>query len=204
MESPVDPAPTSMCNSSINSMILPLDRIIFDSTALRRSSNSPRYLVPATNAAKSSDNTLAPCSPMGTFPETIDCTNPSTIALLPTPGSPIRAGLFFVLRESTCMRRLVSSLLPITGSILPSVASSVRSCVNFLRASNFCSAVSLSALSPSRIFSIRVFSFVAVTPAFISTLETLLLTTTSACNNLSAEMYASPFLLAMLLASSRT
>ena len=40
---------------------------------------------------------------------------------------PIRTGLFFVLLESTCMMRLISSSLPITGSSFPFLASSVRS-----------------------------------------------------------------------------
>jgi len=35
----------------------------------------------------------------GVSPETIFCASPSTMAVLPTPGSPIRTGLFFVLRQ---------------------------------------------------------------------------------------------------------
>ena len=38
---------------------------------------------------------------------------PSTIAVLPTPGSPIRTGLFFVRRESTWITRRISSSRPI-------------------------------------------------------------------------------------------
>jgi hypothetical protein len=53
------------------------------------------------------------------------------MAVLPTPGSPIRTGLFFVRRESTCMTRRTSSSRPITGSSLPLSASSVRSRPNF-------------------------------------------------------------------------
>ena len=40
---------------------------------------------------------------------------PSTIAVLPTPGSPIRTGLFFVRRLRTWMTRRISSSRPITG-----------------------------------------------------------------------------------------
>ena len=47
---------------------------------------------------------------------------PSTIAVLPTPGSPISTGLFLVRRESTCIVRRISSSRPITGSSLPSRA----------------------------------------------------------------------------------
>ena len=34
----------------------------------------------------------------GTLPFTIRCANPSAIAVLPTPGSPISTGLFLVRR----------------------------------------------------------------------------------------------------------
>ena len=34
----------------------------------------------------------------GTSPLTMRCANPSAMAVLPTPGSPIRTGLFFVRR----------------------------------------------------------------------------------------------------------
>ena len=51
---------------------------------------------------------------------------PSTTAVLPTPGSPISTGLFFVRRERICMTRSISFWRPTTGSSLPSVASLVR------------------------------------------------------------------------------
>ena len=49
---------------------------------------------------------------------------PSTIAVLPTPGSPISTGLFFVRRERISIVCSISSARPITGSSLPSRASS--------------------------------------------------------------------------------
>ena len=52
---------------------------------------------------------------------------PSTIAVLPTPGSPMSTGLFLVRRESTWMTRRISSSRPMTGSSLPLRAGSVRS-----------------------------------------------------------------------------
>ena len=55
------------------------------------------------------------------------CARPSTTAVLPTPGSPISTGLFLVRRESTWTTRRISASRPITGSILPSRASAVRS-----------------------------------------------------------------------------
>ena len=51
---------------------------------------------------------------------------PSTTAVLPTPGSPISTGLFFVRRERICITRSISVCRPTTGSSLPSAASFVR------------------------------------------------------------------------------
>ena len=43
------PAPTTVCSSSMNSRMRPSADLISPSTALRRSSNSPRYFAPATS-----------------------------------------------------------------------------------------------------------------------------------------------------------
>ena len=75
----------------------------------------------------SSDTSLRSRRPSGTSPSTIRWASPSTIAVLPTPGSPIRTGLFFVRRLSTWITRRISSSRPITGSSLPVAAASVRS-----------------------------------------------------------------------------
>ncbi len=121
------PAPTMVCSSSMNRTTSPSASLISVSTAFRRSSNSPRYFEPASIAPMSSAQTRFPFSPSGTSPATIRCASPSTIAVLPVPGSPIRTGLFFVRRRSTCMTRRISSSRPMTGSSLPSSAASVRS-----------------------------------------------------------------------------
>ena len=63
----------------------------------------------------------------GTSPRTIRWARPSAIAVLPTPGSPISTGLFFVRRLRTWMTRRISSSRPMTGSSLPARASAVRS-----------------------------------------------------------------------------
>ena len=76
-------------------------------------------------------------SDSGTSPRTMRCAMPSTIAVLPTPGSPMSTGLFFVRRESTCITRRISSSRPMTGSILPLRAASVRSRMYFSSAWNF-------------------------------------------------------------------
>jgi len=44
---------------------------------------------------------------------------PSAIAVLPTPGSPMSAGLFFVRRDRIWMTRSISFSRPMTGSSLP-------------------------------------------------------------------------------------
>ena len=61
--------------------------------------------------------------PSGTSPRTMRWASPSTIAVLPTPGSPISTGLFLVRRDSTWMTRRISSSRPMTGSSLPCPAS---------------------------------------------------------------------------------
>ena len=125
------PAPTIVCSSSMKRMSSPSAALISSSTAFSRSSNSPRYFEPASSAPMSSAQTRLPFSPSGTSPATIRCASPSTIAVLPTPGSPISTGLFFVRRESTWMTRRISSSRPMTGSSLPASAGSVRSRPNF-------------------------------------------------------------------------
>ena len=46
------PAPTTVCSSSMNRMTWPSESLISLSTALRRSSNSPRYLAPGDERAE--------------------------------------------------------------------------------------------------------------------------------------------------------
>ena len=53
--------------------------------------------------------------------------SPSTIAVLPTPGSPTSTGLFLLRRARIETTRSISSSRPITGSSLPARARSVRS-----------------------------------------------------------------------------
>ena len=95
----VFPAPTMVCSSSMNKIISPSDFFISLSTALSLSSNSPLYLAPATSAPRSRENIFLSLSPCGTSPFTILSASPSAIAVLPTPGSPISTGLFFLFLE---------------------------------------------------------------------------------------------------------
>lgn len=70
---------------------------------VRRSSNAPRYCVPATREPTSSAINARPLSPGGAAGETMSCAMPSTSAVLPTPGSPISTGLFLVRLRRTCL-----------------------------------------------------------------------------------------------------
>ena len=101
-------------------------------------------------APRSSAITRLLRSASGTSPLTMRRARPSTMAVLPTPGSPISTGLFLVRRASTWMARRISSSRPITGSSLPSRASAVTSRAYFFSASKFSSAfgaVDLAALA---------------------------------------------------------
>ena len=98
MEPSPAPAPTRVCNSSIN-------RIQFScfftssKTFFNRSSNSPLYFVPATTEDIFKEMILQFFKISGTSLLIIRCAKPSAIAVFPTPGSPIRTGLFLFLRE---------------------------------------------------------------------------------------------------------
>ena len=129
------PAPTSVCISSMNRMMPPSEDITSFSTAFSRSSNSPRYFAPAIIAPRSSASSFLSFRLSGTSPLTMRSARPSTMAVLPTPGSPISTGLFLVRRDSTCTVRRISSSRPITGSSLPSRAACVRSRAYFFSAS---------------------------------------------------------------------
>ena len=71
--------------------------------------------MPATNAAMSSANTRRLRKLSGTSPLTMRSANPSTIAVLPTPASPISTGLFLVRRCRIWMARRISSSRPMIG-----------------------------------------------------------------------------------------
>ena len=131
MEPSAAPAPTTVCSSSINMTICPALSATAFNTFFRRSSNSPRYLAPATRAARSSAYRVLFFKLSGTSPATIRRASPSTIAVLPTPGSPMSTGLFFFRRLRISMVRRISSSRPMTGSSLPCRALAVRSWPNF-------------------------------------------------------------------------
>mmetsp|Transcript_74056 Transcript_74056/g.176574 ORF Transcript_74056/g.176574 Transcript_74056/m.176574 type:complete len:218 (+) Transcript_74056:1683-2336(+) len=135
------PAPISMCASSMKRTMRPSASFTSCNTALRRSSNSPRYLAPLIRAPTSSAITRQDFKASGTSPMTTRCARPSTIAVFPTPGSPTRMGLFLVRLASTCTTRRISSSRPMTGSSLPLSASATRSRPYLDSASKFSSPV---------------------------------------------------------------
>ena len=140
------PAPTIRCSSSIKRMISPSDCLTSSSTAFKRSSNSPLYFAPATRAPISSENIFLSLRLSGTSPPAILCASPSTTAVLPTPGSPMRTGLFLVFLDSILMTFLISSSLPITGSIFWFTAFSTSSTPYFSSVSYVASGLSLETL----------------------------------------------------------
>ncbi len=82
----------------------------------------------------------------GPSPETMRMAKPSTTAVLPTPASPVRMGLFWRrrIRMSTTWR--ISSSRPTMGSSSPLRAFSVRSTENRARAS--CLPMTAGAMAP--------------------------------------------------------
>ena len=120
------PAPTKVWISSINSTIRPSSLTTSLTTAFRRSSNSPLNLAPAINAPISREKMSLSFKFSGTSPLIIRWAIPSAIAVLPTPGSPMRIGLFFVLLVKIWSTLLISSSLPITGSNFPLSALSFK------------------------------------------------------------------------------
>src|SRR5690242_4237364 len=125
-EPSADPAPTSVCNSSIKMMQFWLSISSF-MMVFRRSSNCPRYLVPATINERSSPRILLSARNDGTSPSAMRWASPSTIAVLPTPGSPISTGLFLVRRQRICITRSTSPSRPTSGSSWLSMAACVKS-----------------------------------------------------------------------------
>ena len=121
-----EPAPTIVWISSINNIT---SFTFFTSSKhfFILSSKSPLYFAPATILDISILTTLLFFSISGTSSNTIFSANPSTTAVFPTPGSPIKQGLFLVLLDKISITLSISFFLPITGSSFPSFACFVKS-----------------------------------------------------------------------------
>ncbi len=127
------PAPIMVCASSMKRTIGTGEALTSEITCLSRFSNSPLTPAPAWRRARSRVRIETFLSTGGTSPFAIRTASPSTTAVLPTPASPVRIGLF-------CRRRIrmlticrTSASRPITASISPFLARSVRLTVNWSR-----------------------------------------------------------------------
>ena len=196
------PAPTTVWSSSMKVMIWPSEPRMSSSTALSRSSNSPRNLEPATMAPRSRATIRLSLSEEGTSPSTIRPASPSTMAVLPTPGSPISTGLFLVRRDSTWTTRRTSSSRPITGSSRPWRAISVRSRPKRSRAWYLASGSWSVTFLPPRT-SVRAARMASrVTPASVSSRAAAVEPSVRASSRCSVETYWSPRAPASLRARS--
>src|SRR3979411_2823324 len=88
-EPSADPAPTSVCNSSMKMMEF-CDSISSFMIVLIRSSNCPRYLVPATINERSSARIRLSARNDGTSPSAIRCAGPSQRAAFLSPRDTLR------------------------------------------------------------------------------------------------------------------
>ena len=124
------PAPMSVWASSMNMTMGVGDDFTASITPFRRFSNSPLTPAPACSSPRSSETRRTPFSASGTSPAAMRSARPSTTAVLPTPGSPVRMGLFWRrrVRMSTICR--ISLSRPRMGSIFPALACAVRSVQN--------------------------------------------------------------------------
>ena len=80
---------------------------------------TPRNFAPAIKAPISKEKMVLSFKFSGTSLRTIRCANPSTIAVLPTPGSPIKTGLFLVFLDKIRITSRISSSRPMIGSCFP-------------------------------------------------------------------------------------
>ena len=108
------PVPIRRCISSMKRITLPAPSAS-SSTFRSRSSNSPRYLVPATRELADSSIKRLPRSSGGTFPSTIRWARPPTMVVFPTPESPIKIGLLRSLSINVCINRRISLSRPMRG-----------------------------------------------------------------------------------------
>ena len=146
----------------------------------------------------SRESTRLPRRPSGTSSLMIRCASPSTMAVLPTPGSPISTGLFLVRRWSTWITRRISSSRPMTGSSLPSRARSVRSMVYFFSASRWPSASWECTVSEPRTALIASSRAAGFAPLALSRRPSSPLSFTAASRKSSEAMNWSPRLVASL------
>jgi len=115
--------PTTVCSSSMNRTIWPCASWTALSTALSRSLELAAVLGAGDERAMSRATIALVLQPLGDVAAHDALGQPSTIAVLPTPGGPISTGLFLVRRERIWMDARISSSRPMTGSSFPCCAS---------------------------------------------------------------------------------
>ena len=198
------PAPTMVWSSSINRIILPSLFLTSFKTAFSLSSNSPLYFAPETKAPISSEKIVLFFRLVGTSPFTIRWARPSTIAVLPTPASPINTGLFLVFLESIIMVSRISPSRPITGSILFFFASSTRSVPYFFSALYVPSGLSVvTDILPRTLASSLIKAFLSTPFAVKSSFISLTLESNKLKNKCSTETYSSFICFAISVAKFR-
>ena len=74
----------------------------------------------------SNENTIAFANTSGICFCSIKYAKPSANAVLPTPASPTKSGLFLRRRHKTCNKRSISILRPMSGSMRPAFTSSFK------------------------------------------------------------------------------
>jgi hypothetical protein len=194
-----------VCISSIKSIIFQFDFSTSFITAFNLSSNSHLYLAQASRAHISRVIILFHFRLSGISHSTIFLAIHSTIAVFQTPGSQIKTGLFFDLRESICRALLISSSLQITGSIFQFLASSTKSIQYFFSEFILFSESFSVTFSPHLILFILFSIFLYV----IQKLEKIFLVTSSQNLNIdknkcSSVMNSSFIFFAIISASSKT
>ena len=132
------PAPINVWASSMNRMIGTGLASTSSMTWRSRFSNSPLTLAPACNNPMSSERSVTLASEGGTSPSTMRRAKPSATAVLPTPASPVRIGLFWRRRNRMSMTWRISASRPTILSISPDRAFAVRSTENLASADSPC------------------------------------------------------------------
>src|SRR5216683_3333876 len=120
------PAPIRVWASSMNKMMGVGELCTSSITERSRCSNSPFIDAPACIRPMSSAQSRTFFSGGGTSPDAIRWAKPSTTAVLPTPASPVRIGLFCRRRIRTSINWRISSSRPRIGSISPEDRKSTR------------------------------------------------------------------------------
>ena len=128
-----------------------------------RSSNSPRYLAPATRAPCPGEHPLV-LEPFRHFAIDDALGQPSTMAVLPTPGAPISTGLFLV-RRLQHLDGAANFVIPADHRVeLAEFGPLGESMVYFSSAWRFSSALASSTFLPPRTLSMAASSFSLVSP----------------------------------------